>query len=301
MKGFSGVIVPMITPFSEDLSIDVEALRWLVSFLSERGVDGIFVNSTTGEFVHLRRDEMLDIVRISLDVAEGPKIMPGISSNFTEEAISLGREMKDLGVDGAVVMPPYFFKLKEDWLLHHFSRIANSLDLPLIIYNIPSLTGNDIPVSVYVRLAEEFSNVVGAKITKDSVSYMRSLVVRVKSVRSDFSVLTGMDDHLLNTLALGGDGGIMALANVAPEIHLSIHRSWITGDLRGAVEGFRKLASLARIYDFASSFPTAIKTALSILGAPVKEVCRPPLMVESAEVRAKIREVLEEVGVSIES
>lgn len=299
MNGFSGVIVPMVTPFNEDLSLDLEALKWLFSFLSEREVDGIFVNSTTGEFVHLTKDEMMEITRVGLDAAEGPKIIPGISANYTEEAISLGKEMKNLGVDGAVVMPPFFFKLKEDWLLNHFTRIADSVDIPLIIYNIPSLTGNDIPVSVYVRLAEEFSNIVGAKITKDSISYMRDLIMRVKGIRRDFSVFTGIDDHLLNTLALGGDGGIVALANVAPQIHVSILRSWISGNLRGAVESFRKLASLTRIYDFASSFPTAIKTALSILGAPVKEVCRPPLMVESAEARAEIRKVLEETGVSL--
>ncbi len=295
------MIVPTVTPFSEDLSVDLEALRWLISFLDERGVDGIFVNSTTGEFVHLRREEALEIVRASLDTAEGAKVISGIGSNYTDEVISLGREVGDLGVDGVVVMPPYFFKLRDDWLFHHLGRIANSLDLPIIIYNVPSLTGNDIPVSVYLRLAEEFSNVVGAKVTKDSISYMRNLIVRVKSVRPDFTVLTGMDDHLLNTLALGGDGGIMALANVAPRIHLSITRAWAEGDLMTAVKEFRRLASLARIYDHASSFPTAIKTALSIMGAPIKEICRPPLMAESAEARTRIREVLEELGISIDS
>lgn len=299
MNGFSGVIVPTVTPFKEDLSLDLDALRWLISFLSESKVDGIFVNSTTGEFVHLTEDEMMEITEVSLDATEGPKIISGISANRTEKVISLGKKMKDLGVDGAVLMPPFFFRLKEDWLLHHFTRIANSVDIPLIIYNIPSLTGNDIPISVYVKLAEEFSNVVGAKVTKDSVTYIRNLIRRVKEVRPDFSVLTGMDDHLLNTLALGGDGGIMALANVAPQIHVSILRSWRSGDIKEAVASFRKLASLARIYDFTTSFPTAIKTALSILGAPVKELCRHPLMVESAEARSKVREVLEEMELTL--
>ncbi len=290
----------MITPFSEDFSLDVEGIRWLVAYLSEKGVHGLFVNSTTGEFVHLSHEEAIDLVKVTLDAVKGPKVLPGISSNFTYDAVSLGREMKDLGVDGVVVTPPYFFRLREDWLYHHFSRIANEVDLPIIIYNIPSLTGNDIPVSVYVKLAQEFSNVVGAKVTKDSIAYMRTLIGRVKSVRPDFSVLTGMDDHLLNTLAMGGDGGIMALANVAPQLHLGVYRSWIGNSMTEALKYFRKLVKLTRIYDFASSFPTAIKTALSLLGAPVKEVCRPPLMTEPVEVRVKIREVLEEVGISLE-
>ncbi len=300
MNAFSGVIVPMITPFNEDFSLDIEGIRWLVSFLSEKGVHGLFVNSTTGEFVHLRHDEVINLVKVTLDTANGPKILPGITSNYTEEAISLGKEMKDLGVDGVVVAPPYFFKLKEDKLYHHFSKIANEVDLPIIVYNIPSLTGNDIPISVYAKLAQEYSNIVGAKVSKDSVSYIRSLISRVKAVRQDFSVLTGMDDHLLNVLALGGDGGIMALANIAPQLHLSVYNSWISGRLDDAVSSFRKLANLARIYDIASSFPTAIKTALSILGSPVKEVYRSPLAMEPAEVRAKIREVLEEVSISLD-
>ncbi len=300
MDAFSGVIVPMITPFNEDFSLDMEGIRWLVSFLSEKGVHGLFVNSTTGEFVHLKHDEIVNLVKTTLDLASGPKVLPGITSNYTGEVISLGREMKDLGADGVIVAPPYFFKLKEDRLHYHFSRIANEVDLPIIIYNIPSLTGNDIPVSVYVKLAQEFSNVVGAKISKDSVSYIRALISRVKAVRKDFSVLTGMDDHLLNVLALGGDGGIMALANVAPQLHLSVYNSWNSGKLDDAVKSFRRLANLARIYDLASSFPTAIKTALSILGSPIKEVYRPPLTMEPAEVRAKIRDVLEEVNISLE-
>ncbi len=290
---FSGVIVPMITPFKEDLSLDLDAARWLAKRLADSQVSGVFPYSTTGEFVHLKEEEGLRLVEAVLDEVGGRvKVIPGISSNDTERAIEMGKEMKNLGADGVIATPPFFFKLREDNLCLHFSRIAERVDLPLIIYNIPSLTGNMIPVSVYRRLAAEHSGVAGAKVTYDSVTYMRNLILEVKSVRRDFSVLTGLDDHLLNVLAMGGDGGIMACANFAPEIHVGIYRAFMEGDLKRAVELHRRLINVVRVYDVASSFPTAIKTALFLMRTPVKPYVRPPLMKEPEEVVESMRRIL---------
>ncbi len=296
---FSGVIVPMITPFEEDLSLDLDAARWLARWLADSQVSGIFPYSTTGEFVHLKEEEGLRLVEAVLDEVGGRvKVIPGISSNDTERAIELGRKMKDLGVDGVIATPPFFFKLKEDHLYLHFSRIAERVDLPLIVYNIPSLTGNMVPVNVYRRLVSEHSGVVGAKVTYDSVAYMRNLILEVKSIRKDFSVLTGLDDHLLNVLAMGGDGGIMACANFAPEIHVGIYRAFMEGDLERAVELHRRLMKVVRVYDVASSFPTAIKTALSLMGTPIKPYVRPPLIEEPEEVVESIRRILHSAEVA---
>ncbi|MCS7386854.1 MAG: dihydrodipicolinate synthase family protein [archaeon GB-1867-005] len=294
---FHGVIVPLITPFNEDLSIDFEACKWLVNYLAERGVNGIFPYSTTGEFVHLKQEEGLNLVKAVMDEISGRVwVLPGISSNCTEHSIEFGREVADLGVDGAIITPPFFFKIDNMKLKRHFSMVAQKVDLPLIIYNIPSATGINIPVSLYVDLANEFSNIVGAKITFDSISYMRRLIHEVKSVRKDFSILTGLDDHFLNTLIMGGDGGIMALANVAPQIHVEVYRCWKNGDLMGAVNTFEKLVRLAEIYDVASTFPTAVKTALKVVGAPVKPYVRPPLDLEPPDVERKIKLILGSVG-----
>lgn len=297
---FYGVIPPLITPFNEDLSVDVEGLRWLVRYLVERGVHGIFANSTTGEFVHLSRDEAVMITRIVLEEVGGRVwVISGVSANYTEDCVSLGRVFADLGVSGIIATPPYFFKVSAESLKKHYSTIAERVDLPLIIYNIPSTTGVNIPIRLYVELAREHSNVVGAKITYDGFSYLRSLVQEVREVRRDFSILTGLDDMLLPTLMMGGSGGIMALANVAPQIHREVYDSWTARELDRAVESWRRLLELTRAYDYATSYPSVVKTMLRLLGAPIKPIVRPPLEPEPPETEKRLREIIERLGLRI--
>jgi len=287
----------LITPFDEKLEIDFEALRWLAYHQLRGGVHGIFPNSTTGEFVHLEREEAIRLTEALIDEVGGKIwVIPGISHNSTDKAIELGSIFKDMGVDGVIVTPPFFFKIDAKKLKLHFSKIAERVDLPIIIYNIPSLTGINVPIELYIELAQEYNNIAGAKVTYDSFSYLRRLIQRMRSVRKDFSVLTGMDDMLLSNLMMGGDGGITALANVTPGMHRSIYDAWADGDLKRALDENHKLLKLSSIYDIASSFPTAIKTALNVMGAPVKPYVRPPLTEEPDSVVAAITEVLRELG-----
>lgn len=288
----------MITPFREDLELDLDALKWLVGHQVKGGVHGVFPNSTTGEFVHLRKEEAIKLTEVLLEEA-GEKlwVIPGISDNSTDRAIELGLKFKDMGVDGVIVTPPFFFKIDRERLKLHFSRIAAKLELPIIVYNIPSTTGINIPVELYAELSTEHSNVVGAKVTLDSVSYLRKLIDSVKSVRKDFSVLTGMDNLLLFNLMMGGDGGITALANLTPRLHRAVYDAWIEGDIARAHEENRKLMKLAEVYEVATSYPTAVKTALSLLGTPVKPYVRPPLTPEPEEVVENVARILRELGI----
>jgi 4-hydroxy-tetrahydrodipicolinate synthase len=297
---FYGVISPFITPFREDFSIDVEGVKWLARYQVERGVHGIFPNSTTGEFVHLTRDEAILITRIVIEeVGDKAWVIPGISANYTEDSVNLGRIFRDMGVSGVIVTPPYFFKISAEKLKLHFSTILEKLDLPVIIYNIPATTGINIPINLYLELIREYSNLVGAKITYENFTYFRQLIQVVKGEKKDFAVLTGLDELLLPVLMMGGDGGIMALANVAPQIHRSIYNAFIKGDLRKALEEWHKLLKLVRVYDYASSFPTAIKTLLKVLNAPIKPYPRPPLTLEKLEVEEKIREIVRELNLTL--
>jgi len=294
---FYGVISPFITPFKKDLSLDLDAARWLAEYQYKNGVHGIFPNSTTGEFVHLKPEESIKLTEVVIDtVGNKVKIIPGISGNCTEHCIELGKKFEDLGVDGIIVTPPFFFKIGTERLRIHFSMIAEKLDLSIIVYNIPSLTGINIPIDLYTELAEEYSNIAGAKVTYDSLSYMRKLIKSIKSIRKDFAILTGVDEYLLPVLMMGGDGGIMALANVAPQIHRAVYDAWIQGNISKAYEEYKKLLKLVEIYDVTTSFPTAVKTALKVLGTPVEEYVRPPLTPESPDVEQRIYEILKEIG-----
>jgi len=294
---FFGVISPFVTPFRRDLSLDLDAVRWLARYQAERGVHGVFPNSTTGEFVHLRESEALELTRAVVEEVGGDVwVIPGITANCTEHAIELGRRFLDMGVDGLVVAPPYFFKPGRDELKKHFSRIAERLDAPIILYNIPSTTGINLSIDLVTELAREHSNIVAAKVTFESFTYLRKLIKEVKSVRSDFAVLTGLDEMLLPTLMMGGDGGIMGLANVAPQIHRAVYDAWSEGDVVRAYAAWRRLLKLVEVYDVAKSFPTAVKAALKALGAPIEPIPRPPLEPEPPQIEERIREILRELG-----
>jgi 4-hydroxy-tetrahydrodipicolinate synthase len=297
---FYGVISPFITPFKEDYTVDLEAVRWLARYQAEKGVHGIFPNSTTGEFVHLSRDEAVQVTKAVLEEVGGKVwVIPGISANYTEDSISLGKTFKDLGVSGAVVTPPYFFKVSGERLKKHFSAILEKVDLPIIIYNIPATTGINIPVALYHELAREYSNLAGAKATIESFTYFRQLIQLVKSERKDFAVLTGLDDLLLPVLMMGGDGGIMALANVAPQVHRAVYDAYTSGDLNRAVQEWHRLLRLVQVYDYATSFPTAVKTLLKVLNAPVKPYARMPLTPETKETEEKIAKIAKDLGLTI--
>jgi len=289
MQTFRGIITPLATPFDEKLEVDMDATRWLSEFQVRSGVHGIFLNSTTGEFVHLKPEESLEIARNVIEVVGGrTKIIAGISTNCTEHSIELGRRFKDVGVDRAVITPPFFFKIGVEGMRVHFSKVAERVDLPIIVYNVPPATGITIPVELYVELTKEHSNVVAAKVAFDSIAYMRRLVREVKAVRRDFSVLTGLDDHLLPTLAIGGDGGTVALANFAPQLHLRVYTGWVEVDVAKALESYRRLLKLARIYELTSSLPTAVKTVPKLLNAPVRPYVRPPLVPEGPRLEEEV-------------
>ncbi len=194
-----------------------------------------------------------------------------------------------------VALSPFYFKPFRDRLYRHFSLIAEKVDLPAIVYNTPSLTGINIPVDLYVELAKEHSNVVGAKITFDNFSYLRRLVFEVKSIRKDFSIFTGCDDMVLPALILGCDGVIPALGNVYPKIFVNLYNSWISGDIDNALKLYSIVLKISRIYDYISSIPTGIKMCLHILGAPVKPISREPLGVESEDVKKRLTEILSSI------
>ncbi len=292
LRGFKGLVVPMVTPFNNDLSVDFKGVEWLVNYLVGGGVDALFPNSTTGEFPHLSRSESVELVRRVVEVCGGRAlVLAGITGNYTGHVVSLGRELLDLGVDGFIIAPPYYFKVGEESLIKHYGEAALRLDAPIIIYNIPSTTGINIPVNVLRRLALEHDNIVGAKLTVDSLSYLRLVIEEVKGVRKDFSVLSGTTEYLIPNLILGGDGGVLALANVVPSLIKSLIKSWFEGRVEEALRLYREAVKLSKIYYICRSIPAGIKHALNSIGAPIKPVVRPPLMSESEEVVREINEL----------
>ncbi len=289
-----GVIVPLVTPFNEDYSIDVAAIEDHIEYLQKAGVHGIFINATTGEFTSLNIGERKFLAEKGRELVTSVFYLVGTASSNTFDVIELTRHASDIGADYAVIAPPYYCPLNEGALFKHYSMIAEKTDIPIILYNIPSCS-NPLSSSLIRRLALEYSNIVGVKETIDSIKRVRDVILEVKGERNDFKIFTGLDDHFFNTLLLGGDGGIMACANFAPELHLGVWKAFQEKRFEDALEGARMLARLSKVYDLASSFGSAIKLAMSLMGFPIKPILRPPYVIDGAEVKERIKKLLDEV------
>ena len=289
-----GVIVPLVMPFNEDYSVDVPVLEEHVEFLQTVGVHGIFINATTGEFTSLGIGERKFLAEKGRELVNSTFYLVGTASSNTFEVVELTKHAQDIGADYVVIAPPHYCPLNDDALFRHYSMVAEKTDIPIILYNIPSCA-NPLSISLIKRLALEYSNIAGVKETIDSVNHVRDVILEVKGERKDFRVFTGLDQHFLNTLILGGDGGIMACANFAPEVHLALYRAFQEKRFEEAFEHARRLAKLSKIYDLASSFGSAIKLAMSLRGFSIKPVLRPPYQMDGEDVKEGIRKLLAEV------
>ncbi|MBC7195442.1 MAG: dihydrodipicolinate synthase family protein, partial [Caldisericia bacterium] len=276
IKGiYKGIITPLITPFDEKGDIDFKGLEYLLNFLKDK-VDGVFVNSTTGEFTSLSIDERIEILKFAKNIlGDKTKIFSHITSTSIKDIEKLITVSEDLNVSAIVITPPYYLVPNRDGIKNFFLSILKNSKLNLLIYNIPSCTGYSVSVDLIKEIAFENENFVGVKATIDSLSYIKDLI-SIKEKRENFSVLTGVELYLAPTLLSGGDGGIVALSNFAPELMREVILNFEKGDFEKFTLSHRKVIKLFEIYKYSSSFAGAIKTALNLLNFPIKRFVRIP-------------------------
>lgn len=298
MKKFQGIIPPVSSTFDCDGNLDKAAMKHVADFLIEKGVDGLFYLGTGGEFSQMSSSQRMAFAEEGVAVAAGRvPVLIGVGSPSTDEAVKLARHAEACGADGIVVINPYYWKMASRNLDDYYHQVASSVDLPVIIYNFPDLTGQDLTPDVVKRLVLQNENIVGIKDTIDSVGHLRAMINTVKAVRPDFSVFCGYDDHLLNTLLLGGDGSITASVNFAPELSIGIYRAWQEGDLAHAATLNKKLLQLPAIYGLETPFVSLIKHAMQCVGLPVETYCLPPILEASDEAKEKVRSLLVAQGI----
>jgi len=281
MAGLKGsqplVVAPTVTLYTEDLRVDVEASRRFFEALAGAGV-GIFVAGTTGEMPLLDYDEKILLLQTALDASKGRvPVLVGVGGPDPSMVLAEARAMAGMGPDAIVVPTPYYYKPPPFMLESFYDWLAGRVDADIIVYTIPSHTGVEIPIPVLERLAAERSNIIGVKATVDSSLYQFQLARTLKRVRSDFLVLSGFDHLLPYNLAIGGDGGIVAGANIAPLLHKKIagSRGPFEQDLLDALHNLVALMSLG------ASVPGALKTVLRELGIAKTNLVRPPLPPET--------------------
>ncbi|MDG5473674.1 4-hydroxy-tetrahydrodipicolinate synthase [Jeotgalibacillus sp. ET6] len=297
-KKFEGVIPPVSTIFKENGTFDAEGMGKLIHNLITRGVDGLFFLGTGGEFSQLTVEERKLVAEYAVKEVNGRvPVLIGTGSTSTRDVLELNEHAKRIGADGVVVINPFYMKLSEENLYQHYSRIAKAAELPVLLYNFPALTGQDLSAEFILKLVKEHDSIVGIKETVDNINHIREVIQTVKGYKPDFSVLCGFEDLFLNTLCLGGDGIIAATGNFAPELSIDLYRSFRNEDYTRVLELNEQLTYLPVIYKLDSPFINVIKEAIAECGLEISTAVLPPSGKLSADKKKQLKKILADVKV----
>ncbi len=268
------VITAMITPFKEDLSVDYNALERLVNHLIETGSDAILVAGTTGETPTLSHDEEAEIFSFVKKVVNSRvKIIMGAGSNSTETAVSSSLKAKELGADAILTVVPYYNKPSQKGMYEHFSSVASSVDLPVILYNIPGRTGVNMLPATVSKLAKEFKNIVAVKQSNSDLD----LISDIKSLcPEDFTIYCGDDSLTLPMMSLGAHGVISVASHIAGKEIKNMVNAFKSGRVQEALKIHLNLYPLFRKI-FMAPNPVPVKSALAHFGL-INEYVRKPLV-----------------------
>lgn len=284
-----GIIPALITPFTPEQELDEAGLRLLVGRLIDAGVHGVFCLGTNGEFYSLAFDEKVKIAEIVVDEADGRvPVYVGAGAIGTEETKRLASSLERAGVDALTVIAPYFLSFTQKELVDHFRRVADATSLPILLYNIPSNTGNALQPETVGALSR-VPNIVGIK---DSSGSYDAILRFLESADEDFAVLAGTDSLILATLMAGGKGAVAATANLLPRVVVDIYELWKQANYAEAEMAQRQLRALRSAFKL-GTLPSVLKEAMSMAGLPAGPA-RWPVGTITDEAREILRTVVNE-------
>ncbi len=291
---FKGSIVALITPFREG-EVDYEALGKLIDFHVDNGTDAVLVCGTTGESPTLTFEEHDRVVEFAVKHAAGRiKVIAGTGANATHEAVHLTAHAKEVGADAALLVVPYYNKPTQEGLFQHFSAVAEEVDIPIILYNIPSRTGVEISPDTVYRLVSKFPHIVGSK---ESTPNMDRITELVSKLGDNFSVLSGDDSLTLPMMAIGAKGVVSVANNIMPKEIKLLTELALKGDFAKARELHIRLYKLFKAL-FLETNPIPVKTACWMLGMCHKEF-RLPMTPMREENETKLRQTLKDYGLPL--
>ena len=288
---FRGSMVALITPMRADGSVDEKAFRDLVDWQIAEGTEGLIPVGTTGESPTLSHQEHKRVVEMCVEAARGRvPVIAGAGSNSTAEAIDLARHAKKAGADATLVVTPYYNKPTQEGMFLHFAAIAEAVDIPMFIYNIPARSVVDMSVETMARLARH-RNVVGVK---DATANLTRPLHTRRACGEDFIQLSGEDHTALAFNASGGTGCISVTANVAPRLCAEMHKAWRAGRTEEAMAIQDRLVPLHDAL-FCETSPGPVKYAAGLIGKSTDH-CRLPLAPLAEASKARVREAMVSVG-----
>ncbi len=284
-----GVLPALITPFTRDNRVDKDGIRQNIEFLIDGGVSGVVPCGTTGEAATLSIQEHEKVIEYAVEYSSVP-VVAGTGSNNTTEALELTKFAHDAGADAVLLITPYYNKPNDMGMLKHFMAIAEAVDTPIIIYNVPSRTGINLKPELTAELAK-ISNIVGIKEASGSLDQITRILELTKD--EDFAVLSGDDGLTLPILSIGGKGVISVVANIAPKLVVSMVDAFRNGDMERARELHMGLAPIIRAM-FLETNPIPVKKAVELIGLPAGNL-RLPLAPISPDNEKKLKIALNDL------
>lgn len=289
---FEGVFTALITPFTKDGKLDEQALRKLVDFQIDQGIDGLVPVGTTGESPTLSPEETEQVIRIVVEQTGGRvPVIAGTGSNCTDKAIHMTEKAKQIGATASLQVAPYYNKPTGEGFFRHFTAIADAVDLPMVVYNIPGRAGKNIENPVMLKLAQH-KNIVAVKEASGNISQMMDLIAKKPK---DFAVLSGDDNFTYPLMALGGKGVISVASNAVPDRMKDLTHTALKGDWDRARKLHYELLPLFKAI-FLETNPIPIKATMAMKGF-VEEVYRLPMCPMSGENKKALTEVLKQLKI----
>ena len=279
MAIFKGAGVAIVTPMKENGDVNFEKLGEILEEQIAAGTDAVIICGTTGESSTLSHEEHMEAIRYTID--KGNKRIPvvaGTGSNCTETAIMMSQEAERMGADGLLLVSPYYNKATQKGLIAHYTAIANSVKLPIILYNIAGRTGINIEPKTLLYLAENVENIVAVKEASGNISQIADIAAMCKG---KLDIYSGNDDQITPIMALGGIGVISVLSNIAPKYTHDLAMSYLEGDVQKSCEMQLKALPLVRAL-FCEVNPIPVKAAMNLMGKEVGPLRMPLTEMEEA-------------------
>ncbi|NJE26132.1 4-hydroxy-tetrahydrodipicolinate synthase [Thermococcus sp. MV5] len=291
---FEGIFPPAITPFTKDEEVDLTKLTEYLDFLIKGGVHGLFMLGTNGEGPLLTFEEKKEVIRTAVEHVNGRiPVIAGTGCASTKETVELSKYAEKVGADAVHVVTPYYYPLTQSGVLKHYRRVVKSVELPVIIYYIPSRTGVKIEMETLLKLAE-VPNIVGIKDSSKDVTWFYNAITTIRENRPDFVFLGGSDALIFTHLMLGGNGAVSGIANVFPELVVELYEQFNAGNLKKAKDlqdKILKIRQTLKKYPYMSG----IKAALKLGGMDMGELRSPLIFLNEDQLQA-LRDELKSIG-----
>ena len=273
MSIFTGAGVALVTPFKEDLSVDYDQLEKFIDFQIDNGTDSIVICGTSGEASTMSHDEQIEVVSACVSHVNGRvPVIAGAGANCTDEALNLAKRSEKAGADGLLVVTPYYNKATQKGLEEYYRTVGNSVDIPIIMYNVPGRTGTNIQPATAVKIAKSVDNIVAIKEASGDIGQVATLAALADGC---LDIYSGNDDQVVPLLALGGKGVISVLSNVAPRETHDMVMKFLEGDVKGSLDIQLKYMDVIHNL-FSEVNPIPAKRAVAEMGY-CKNIVRRPL------------------------